>query len=121
MGPIRTESLGGKRYIMVIVDDFSRYTWVEFLRGKLEACGKMEVLCKRLQNEKGVSIVKIRSDHGKEFENARFDSFCKKNGIKKEFSNPRTPQQNGVVERKNRVIQEMARVMLLNKQIPQKF
>ena len=58
---------------------------MEFLREKLEACEKMEVLCKRLQNEKGVSIVKIRSDHGKEFENARFDSFCAKNGIKNEF------------------------------------
>ena len=77
---------------------------MEFLREKSKACEKMKVLCKRLQNEKGVSIVKIRSDHGKEFENARFDSFCKKNGIKKEFSAPKTPQQNGVVERKNRVI-----------------
>ena len=83
MGPTRTESLGGKRYIMVVVDDFSRYIWVEFLREKSEACEKMEVLCKRLQNEKGVSIVKIRSDHGKEFKNVRFDSFCKKNGIKR--------------------------------------
>ena len=118
MGPTRTESLGGKRYIMVIVDDFSRYTWVEFLREKLEACEKMEILCKRLQNEKGASIVKIRSDNGKEFENARFESFCEKNGIKKEFSVPKTPQQNGVVERKNQAIQEMIRVMLLNKQIP---
>ena len=90
MGPTRTESLGGKRYIMVIVDDFSRYTWVEFLREKSEACEKMEVLCKRLQNEKGVSIVKIRSDYGKEFENTRFDSFCERNGIKKEFSAPKT-------------------------------
>ena len=120
-GPTRTKSLGGKKYIMVIVDDFSRYTWVEFLREKSEACEKMEVLCKRFLNEKGVSIVKIRSDHGKEFENARFDSFCDKNGIKEEFSTPKTPQQNGVVKRKNRVIQEMARVMLLNKKIPQKF
>ena len=90
MGPTRTESLGGKRYIMVIVDDFSRYTWVEFLREKSEACEKMEVLFKRLQNEKGVSIVKIRSDCGKEFENTRFDSFCERNGIKKEFSAPKT-------------------------------
>ena len=121
MGPTRIESLGGKRYIMVIVDDFSRYTWVEFLREKLKACEKLEVLCKRLQNKKGVPIVKIRSDHGKEFENERFESFCEKNGIKKEFLAPKTPQQNGVVERNNRVIQEMARVMLLNKQIPQKF
>ena len=53
MGPTRTKSLGGKRYIMVIVHDFSRYTWVEVLREKSEACEKMEVLCKRLQNEKG--------------------------------------------------------------------
>ena len=81
----------------------------------------MKILCKRLQNEKGVPIVKIRSDHGKEFETTRFESFCEKNGIKKEFSTPKTPQQNGVVERKNQVIQEMSRVMLFNKQIPQKF
>ena len=53
--------------------------------------------------------------------NARFELFCEKNGIKKEFSAPKTPQQNGMVEKKNRVIQEMARVMLINKQIPQKF
>ena len=118
MGPKRTESLEGKRYIMVIVDDFSRYTWVEFLREKSEACEKLKILCKRLQKEKGVPIVKIRSDHSKEFKNARFESFCEKNGIKREFSASKTPQQNGVVERKNRVIQEMARVMLLNKQIP---
>ena len=56
IGPTRTESLGGKRYIMVIVDDFLRYTWVEILREKLEACEKMENLYKRLQNEKGVPM-----------------------------------------------------------------
>ena len=120
MGPTRTESLGGKRYTMVVVDDFLRYSWVEFLREKSEACDKMERLCMRLQNEKGVPIVKIRSDHGKEFENTKFEAFCNEHGIKKEFSAPKTPQQNGVVERKNRVIQEMARIMLLNKSIPHK-
>ena len=73
------------------------------------------------KNEKGIPIVKIRSDHGKEPENAKFEAFCNEHGIKKEFLAPKTPQQNGVVERKNRVIQEMARVMLLNKNIPQKF
>ena len=104
MGPMRIESMDGKRYIMVVVDDFSRYSWVEFLREKSEACDKMERLCKRLQNEKGVAIVKIRSDHGKEFENAKFEVFCNEHGIKKEFSDPKTPQQNGVIERKNRVI-----------------
>ena len=91
MGPTRTESMGGKCYIMVVVDDFSRYSWVEFLREKLEACDKMERLCKKLQNEKGVPIIKIRNDHGKEFENAKFEAFCNEHGIKKEFSAPKTP------------------------------
>ena len=121
MGPTKTESMGGKSYIVVVVNDFSRYSWVEFLREKSKACEKMEKLCKKLQNEKGVTIAKIISDHGKEFKNARFEAFCKEHGIKKKFSAPKTPQQNGVVERKNRVIQEMTRVMLFNKDIPQKF
>ena len=94
---------------------------MEFLREKSEACNKMERLCKKFQNEKGVPIVKIRSDHGKEHENAKFEAFCNEHGIKKKFLALKTPQQNGVVERKNRVIQEMARVMLLNKDIPPKF
>ena len=64
---------------------------MKFLREKLEACEKLEILCKRLQNEKGVPIVKITSDHGKEFKNARFKLFCEKNGIKREFSAPKTP------------------------------
>ena len=81
----------------------------------------MERLCKRLQNEKGVPIVKIRSDHGKEFENAKFEAFCNEHGIKKEFSAPKTPQQNGVIERKNRVIQEMVRVMLPKKTFHKSF
>ena len=75
MGPMRTESMGEKRYIMVVVDDFLRYSWIEFRREKLEACYKMERLCKKLQNEKGVPIFKIRSDHRKEFENAKFEAF----------------------------------------------
>ena len=100
MGPTRIESMGGKRYIMVVVDDFSRNSWVKFLIEKLEACDKIERLCKRLQNEKGIPIVKIRSNHGKEFENAKFEAFCNKHGIKKEFSAPKTPQQNGWLKKR---------------------
>ena len=88
---------------------------MDFLREKSKACDKMKRLCKRLQNEKGVPIVRIRSDYEKEFENAKFEAFCNEYNIKKEFSAAKTPHQNGMVERKNRVIQEMARVMLLNK------
>ena len=66
--------------------------WLEFLREKSEACEKMEKLCKKFQNEKRVPIVKIRNDHGKEFENAKFKAFYNEHGIKKEFLTLKTPQ-----------------------------
>ena len=66
-------------------------------------------------------VANIRSDHGREFENSKLGSFCCNQGIKQEFSAPKTPQQNGVVERKNRVFQEMARVMLHNKNLAKSF
>ena len=56
MGPIRIKSLGGKRYIMVVVDDFTRYTWVILLRSKSDAPKNIETLCTRLQNEKRLKI-----------------------------------------------------------------
>jgi hypothetical protein len=65
--------------------------------------------------------MRIRSDHGREFENSKFEEFCLSYGIKQEISSPITPQQNGVVERKNRVIQEMARVMIHSKNLAQHF
>ena len=79
---------------------------------------KWKDYAKSSKMKKGLYIVKIQSDHGKEFENAKFEAFYNEHSIKKEFSTPKTPQQNRVVERKNRVIQEMVRVMLLNKNIP---
>ena len=65
MGPARVQSLGGKRYILAVVDDFSTYTWVVFLREKAEALEKMIYLCKKLQVEKGIVIARIRRDHGR--------------------------------------------------------
>ena len=91
MGPTRTESLGGKRYIMVVVDNFTRYTWVILLRSKLDALEHIDALCTRLQNEKSLKIDRIRSDHGKEFENSYMESFCTRLGISPEFSAPITP------------------------------
>ena len=92
MGPTRTKSLGGKRYIMVVVDDFTRYTWVVLLRSKLDAPEHIEALCTRLQNEKILKIDQIQSDHDKELENSYNASFCTKSGISQEFSAPITPQ-----------------------------
>ena len=91
MGPTRIESLGGKRYIMVVVDDFTRYTWVILLRSKSDAPEHNEALCTRFQNEKSLKIDRIRSDHGKEFENSYMESFCTRLGISQEFSAPITP------------------------------
>ena len=121
MGPTRVQSLGGKKYILVVVDDFTRYTWVMLLKDKVEALEKMIHLCKKLQVEKDTMVARIRSDHGREFENTKLATFCNEQGIYQEFSSPKTPQQNGIVERKNRVIQEMACVMLHNKILPKSF
>ena len=120
-GPSRTTSLGGKHYAFVIVDDFSRYTWVIFLATKEEALKTFSYFCKRVQNEQGYLITTIKSDHGGEFENDAFEILCNENGYKHNFSAPRTPQQNGVVERKNRILQEMARSMLNENGLPKYF
>ena len=107
MGPMRTESLGGKKYILVMVDDYSRYAWVAFLRDKSEAFINFKDIGLKIQNEKGYPIERIRSDRGREFDNSDFLEFCHSLGIKHEFSAPRTPKKNRVVERRNCVIQEM--------------
>ncbi|KAK2378545.1 putative mitochondrial protein [Trifolium repens] len=121
MGPMQVESMGGRRYALVVVDDFSRFTWIEFIREKSDSFDILKLLCLQLQREKNLSIVRIRSDHGREFENAKLSDFCESEGIKQEFSSPITPQQNGVVERKNRTIQESARAMLHAKKLPYHF
>ncbi len=85
-------------YGFVIVDDYSRYTWVYLLAKKSETFSYFTKFAKLVQNEKGVPIVSLRSDHGREFENYEFENFCDENGVKQEFSTPRTPQQNGLVK-----------------------
>ena len=108
-GPVNIASLYGNKYGLVIVDDYSR---VKFLRSKDNAYDVFSNFCTQIQSEKEMKILKVRSDHGGEFENAPFETFCEKHGIIHEFSSPRTPQQNGVVERKNRTLQEMVRTMI---------
>jgi hypothetical protein len=76
MGPTRTASLGGKRYILVIVDDFSRYTWAIPIREKYDAFDAAQHLFKKIQVEQNCQIMRICSDHGREFENSKFKEFC---------------------------------------------
>jgi len=114
-------SLGGNYYALVIVDDFSRYTWTLFLESKSDAFVAFKKLAKRLQNTKSSNIGSIRSDHEGEFQNEKFGKFCEKLGILRNFSAPRTPQQNGVVERNNRSLEELARTMLSESSLPKYF
>ena len=88
---------------------------------KLVRPSNFKVFSKRVQNEKGFCISFIRSDYGGEFENHVFENFCNENGIPYNFSSPRTPQQNEVVERKNRSLQEMAKTILLESDLSKGF
>ena len=112
-GPIRVKTPKGKQYLFVIVDDFSRYTWVIFLKDKSEALFEFSKLYKILTVSRNQPVASIRSDHGREFEQLEFSTFCHKHGISHNFSAPRTPQQNGVVERKNRTLEDISRTTLL--------
>ncbi|GJX39021.1 retrovirus-related pol polyprotein from transposon TNT 1-94 [Tanacetum coccineum] len=121
-GPSAVRSYGGNRYTLVIVDDYSRYTWTRFLKDKTEAFDQFKIFSRKIQNKLGCSIVSIRTNHDREFDNeVQFGEFCNANGITHNFLAPRTPQSNGVVERKNRTLQEMSRTMLNEQSLPQKF
>ena len=111
-GPVKTTYVNGKKYGLVIIDDYSRWTWVKFLKHKDESFSVFASFCSQVQNEKDCKIVRVRSDHGGEFENKYFEKLFYSNGIIHVFSCPRTPPQNMVVERKNRTLQEMARTMI---------
>ncbi|GKA01345.1 retrovirus-related pol polyprotein from transposon TNT 1-94 [Tanacetum coccineum] len=103
--PSIIRSYGGSLYTLVIVDDYSRYTWTRFLKDKTEAFDQFKIFSKKIQNQLGCTIVSIRTDHGREFDNeVQFREFCNTNGITHNFLAPRTPQSNGVVERKNRTL-----------------
>ncbi|GJY79891.1 retrovirus-related pol polyprotein from transposon TNT 1-94 [Tanacetum coccineum] len=121
-GPSVIKSYGGNLYTLVVVDGYSRYTWTRFLKTKNEAFEKFEILSRKIQNQLGSSIIAIRTDHGREFYNeVQFGAYCDAQGITHNFSGLRTPQSNGVVERKNKTLQEMSRTMLNEQSIPQKF
>jgi transposase InsO family protein len=110
--PVAYLSLGGNKYGLVIVDDYSRFTWVFFLYDKCQVQEKVKIFIRRAQKEFSLPIKKVRSDNGTKFKNTQVEEFLNEEGIKHEFSTPYTPQQNGVVERKNQTLIDMARTML---------
>ncbi|GKE51574.1 retrovirus-related pol polyprotein from transposon TNT 1-94, partial [Tanacetum coccineum] len=98
-GPMRVASVNGKKYILVIVDDYSRFTWVKCLRSKDEAPNFIIKFLKMIQVQLKVPVRRIKTDNGTEFVNQTLREYYEKVGISHETSVARSPQQNGVVER----------------------
>ena len=92
-GPVAYLNLEGNKYGLVIVDDYSHFTWVFFLYDKCQVQEKVKIFVRRAQKEFGLPIKKVRSDNGAKFKNTLVAEFLDEEGIKHEFSTPYTPQQ----------------------------
>jgi transposase InsO family protein len=121
VGPSRVHSIGGKWYIFIVIDDYSRYSWVFFLESKDGVFEHFQSLTLRLNNEHLNCLKSIQSDNETEFRNASFDQFCLKHGVDQQFSAPRVSQQNRVMEQKNRTLVEMAKTMFDDHRTPRCF
>nr|GEY10951.1 hypothetical protein [Tanacetum cinerariifolium] len=111
-GPTFVKILSKKSYCLVITDDYSRFSWVFFLASKHETDLVLKIFIIGLENLLSLKVKVIRCDNGTEFKNSDLNQFCGLKGIKREFSVPRTPQQNGIAERKNKTLIEAARTLL---------
>ncbi|GJW77362.1 putative ribonuclease H-like domain-containing protein [Tanacetum coccineum] len=120
-GPTSVRSINHKTYCLVITDDFSRFSWTFFLRTKDETSAILKDFIRQIENQLNQKVKIIRCDNGTEFKNKEVIEFCGLKGIKREYSNARTPQQNGVAERKNRTLIEAARTMLADSFLPNTF
>ena len=122
VSPSRVQSAGGKWYVLVIVDDFSRYSWIFFLEDKGGAFAHARDLILWLRNEFPKNAMRaIRSDNGTKFKNTHFETFCASLGLEHQFSSPYSSQQNGVVECKKWTLVEVARTMLDKHRTPRRY
>ncbi|GKA76419.1 retrovirus-related pol polyprotein from transposon TNT 1-94 [Tanacetum coccineum] len=117
-GPLRVQSINGKKYILVIVDDYSRFTWVKFLRSKDETPAFVINLLKQIQVGLKKTVRFVRTDNGTKFVNKDLTDYYESVGITHEKTIPRTPLQNGVVERRNHTLVEATRTMMIFSKAP---
>ncbi|GJQ91545.1 retrovirus-related pol polyprotein from transposon TNT 1-94 [Tanacetum coccineum] len=117
-GPMRVASVNGKKYILIIVDDYSRFTWVKFLASKDEAPDFIIKFLKMIQVRLNATVRNIRTNNRTEFVNQTLRDYYEQVGISQETSVARTPQQNGVVKRQNHTLVEAARTMLIFAKAP---
>nr|KAJ0209246.1 hypothetical protein LSAT_V11C400222660 [Lactuca sativa] len=120
-GPSAIDSIGRSKYILVIIDEFLRFTWVFFLKQKSDATPKRKAFIKQIEVQLKKTVRNIRSDNGLEFKNKDFEDVLADKGITHNFLAPYTPQQNGIVERRNRSLCEAARTMLSFASLPLYF
>jgi transposase InsO family protein len=120
-GPISSPSFSGCKYILTFIDDFSIHTWVYFLKLKSEVFDKILAYKALVKKQSGHQIQKLRTDNGGEYVNNTFTSYYTTQGIQMQHIVPYTPQQNGVVERKNRTLKEMANCMIQSNGLSLKY
>ncbi|GKB25980.1 putative ribonuclease H-like domain-containing protein [Tanacetum coccineum] len=120
-GPTFVKTLIKKLYCLVVTDYYSRFTWVFFLATKDETSGILKSFITGIENLVDHKVKVIRCDNGTEFKNREMNQFCEMKGILRQFSVARTPQQNGVAERRNRTLIEAARTMLADSKLPTTF
>nr|GFC21031.1 putative ribonuclease H-like domain-containing protein [Tanacetum cinerariifolium] len=119
--PTSIRSIDHKYYSLVITDDFSRFCWALFLGTKDETFYILKDFIALIENQLNKKVKAIICDNGTEFWNAKLITLCEEKGIKRDYSNAKTPQQNGVTERKNRTLIEAARSMLADSKLPTMF
>nr|GFB61764.1 putative ribonuclease H-like domain-containing protein [Tanacetum cinerariifolium] len=117
-GPTFVSSISHKWYCLLVTGDFSRFIWTLFLKSKDETSDILKKFITKIENLKDLKVKIIRCDNKGEFRNKELNYFCLQKGIKREFSNARTPQQNGVAKRRNRSLIEAARTMLADAKLP---
>jgi transposase InsO family protein len=117
-GPMTVASLNGYLYCVLFIDDHSQKTWISFLKNKDGVLAKFQEFKARVENLTGRKIKVLRSDNGGDYTSKYFINFCIEAGIKREFTVPYNPQQNGVVERKNRTIIEATKAMIHDQILP---
>lgn len=120
-GPAPVPSYSGARYFLSIIDDFSCKNWNYFLHRKGEAFDTFRTFQRMVENETGLHVISIRTDRGGEFTSKAFQDYCHKHGIQRQLTVACTPQQNGVVDRRNRTLLETARCLTSHQNLPQQL
>eukprot|EP00794_Sanderia_malayensis_P011639 gene11639-biopygen9313 len=118
---LNNRTMGGSRYYVTFIDDFSRYTVVHFLKKKSEVLDKFKEFVALMENLTEKKVKALRTDNEGEYISAAFQQFCSNHGIRREFTIPMNPQQNGVSERMNRTLMESTRCMLHHAELPKMF